>query len=158
MGSQKPKSCSYGGGLWHHRNITMIFNTGKESIAHSVRFISNYFDSMQAIKNGTLNTERKRKAHVYAIKACSEDKAATQAVQTWKRPQQGWTQINFDASFLKDKSREAWVAVAGAQNGSFVFSAWIIISQYGRPENQPTCLAATRASSFPGAAPCSILL
>jgi ribonuclease HI len=113
---------------WHHRN-NMIFDTGKASITHSVRFISNYFDSMQAIKNGTLNTVSKHKGQMYVIKTSSEDKVATTTLQRWKRPQQGWTKINFDASFIEDKSKGAWGAVARANDGSVLFSAWDIIPQ-----------------------------
>jgi hypothetical protein len=93
---------------WHHRN-NIIFDTGKASITHSVRFINNYFDSMQTIKSGNRNIDRKGKGKVHVLKIRSEEKATSPAVQSWERPAQGWTKINVDASFLEDSSNGAWV-------------------------------------------------
>jgi hypothetical protein len=88
----------------HHQN-NIIFDTRKASITHFVRFINNYFDSMQAIKGGMLNTDRKGKGTMYVPKTRSEEKTASTTVHTWKRPEPGWTKINVDASFLIDNQR-----------------------------------------------------
>jgi hypothetical protein len=78
---------------------------------------------MQAIR-GTLNTDRKGKGTMYVPKARSEEKTASMAVHTLKRPEPGWTKINVDASFLIANQRGLWGAVARAHDGLVVFSAW----------------------------------
>jgi hypothetical protein len=118
---------------WHHRN-NIIFDTGKASITHYVRFINNYFVSMQAIKGGTLNTDREGKGTMFVWKARSEEKTAPMAVHTWKRLEQGWTKINVDASFLINNQRGSWGAASRAHDGLVVFLAWGTSTYYQSAE------------------------
>jgi hypothetical protein len=86
---------------WHRRN-NIIFDTGKASIAHSVCFMSNYVESLQAITNGASSSDIKGKGKVYIEKSRSKEKRSVPADQIWRRPDHGWIKINVDASFLKD--------------------------------------------------------
>ena len=60
---------------WHHQN-NIIFDKGKASIPHSVRFLNSYFESMQANPEFMVSSNRKGKQPIYRVTA-SRDEATS---------------------------------------------------------------------------------
>ena len=65
---------------------------------------------------------------MYTVEANNDEGTSSPIDQAWKRPEQGWTKVNFDASYVEGNSSGTWGAIARNQDGSVAFSAWGIIN------------------------------
>ena len=110
---------------WHHRN-NIIFDKGDGSVDNSIRFLHNYHDTMQGIKNGGAPVSRKGKEKAspeFSTKLPNQGQEI--GVQTfWTKLAEGWVKCNVDASFSACDSTGAWGAVLRDHNGLVIASAW----------------------------------
>ena len=51
----------------------MIFDSGKASISHSVRFLKNYYDSLQAHTDYAVSSDSKGKKLMYTVEANNDE-------------------------------------------------------------------------------------
>jgi hypothetical protein len=111
---------------WHHRN-DCIFGKGDASISHSAVFVKNYHDSVELIKNGGAEVDRKGKKPVMYTTAAQKKTVKEDQLGSWEKPDVGWTKVNVDASFSIEQSSGSWGAVARDHDGRVIASAWGII-------------------------------
>ena len=45
----------------------------------------------------------------------------------WSKPDDGWYELNVDASFVKEEGKGAWGAILRDNNGCTIMSAWGIM-------------------------------
>ena len=83
---------------------------------------------MQANPDFMVSPDRKGKQPTYMVKVSRKEATSPLINQAWKRPEQGWTKVNFDASYLQDNSSGSCGAIARTHDGAVVFSAWGIIN------------------------------
>jgi hypothetical protein len=83
---------------WHHRN-DCIFRKGDASYSHSASFLKHYLESMQLIKSGNIDIDRKGKKTAQPLETIQGKAPSVKKVTPWIRPMEGWIKVNVDASF-----------------------------------------------------------
>jgi hypothetical protein len=106
---------------WHHRN-DYIFGKGEASFSHSANFLKNYYESMQLIRNGNEEVDRKGKKDLGNIDPVQEKDFSIR-----EKPSEGWIKVNVDASFLPDRMSGSWGDVVRDHEDNVLSSAWDII-------------------------------
>ncbi|XP_073355646.1 uncharacterized protein [Aegilops tauschii subsp. strangulata] len=120
---------------WYLRN-NCVFNDGKETIAHSVAFLEQYAAEtgeatlcLQTSDSGKMalgksSSGSKDSSHHYASDMIQRNymESSSTTLCRWIPPQEGWTKINCDASFVPGTGESSAGSIARDHRGFPFFS------------------------------------
>jgi hypothetical protein len=73
----------------------------------TANFLKNYYESMQLIRNGNEEVDRKGKKALGNIIPVQEKKVQEKDFSIWEKPSEGRIKVNVDASFLPDRMSDS---------------------------------------------------